>query len=58
MVEMERIIWRTSKGFVFGNAYSTVLAFKANDETVVQCELDGMSEMTASSPSPNRTPGY
>ena len=31
MVEMERIIWRTSKTFVFGNAYSTVLAFKAND---------------------------
>ena len=26
MVDMERIIWRTSKAFVFGNAYSTVLA--------------------------------
>jgi SAM-dependent methyltransferase len=27
-VELEWIIWRTSKGFVFGNAYSTVLATK------------------------------
>ncbi|QOZ23359.1 cyclopropane-fatty-acyl-phospholipid synthase family protein [Bradyrhizobium sp. CCBAU 51753] len=27
-VELERIIWRTSKTFVFGNPYSTVLATK------------------------------
>jgi SAM-dependent methyltransferase len=27
-VELEEIIWRTSKGFVFGNAYNTVLATK------------------------------
>ena len=27
-VELEWIIWRTSKGFVFGNAYNTVLAIK------------------------------
>jgi len=27
-VELERIIWRTSKIFVFGNPYSTVLAIK------------------------------
>lgn len=27
-VELERIIWRTSKAFVFGNAYNTVLATK------------------------------
>jgi len=27
-VELERIIWHTSKGFVFGNAYNTVLAIK------------------------------
>jgi hypothetical protein len=27
-VELERIIWRTSKTFVFGNPYNTVLAFK------------------------------
>lgn len=27
-VDLERIIWRTSKGFVFGNAYNTVLATK------------------------------
>lgn len=27
-VELERIIWRTSKVFVFGNPYSTVLAIK------------------------------
>jgi len=28
MVELERIIWRTSKVFVFGNPYNTVLATK------------------------------
>ncbi|MGH9577546.1 MAG: SAM-dependent methyltransferase [Terriglobales bacterium] len=28
MVELERIIWRTSKVFVFGNAYNIVLATK------------------------------
>jgi SAM-dependent methyltransferase len=28
MVELERIIWRTSKVFVFGNAYNIVLASK------------------------------
>lgn len=28
MVELERIIWRTSKSFVFGNAYNIVLASK------------------------------
>jgi SAM-dependent methyltransferase len=28
MVELERIIWRTSKAFVFGNAYNIVLATK------------------------------
>jgi hypothetical protein len=27
-VELERIIWRTSKVFVFGNPYNTVLAIK------------------------------
>jgi hypothetical protein len=27
-VELERIIWRTGKIFVFGNPYSTVLAHK------------------------------
>ncbi len=27
-VELEKIIWRTSKVFVFGNPYNTVLAFK------------------------------
>ena len=27
-VELERIIWRTSKVFVFGNPYNTVLATK------------------------------
>jgi hypothetical protein len=27
-VELEWIIWRTSKGFVFGNGYNTVLATK------------------------------
>jgi SAM-dependent methyltransferase len=28
MVELERIIWRTSKSFVFGNGYNVVLASK------------------------------
>ena len=28
MVDLERIIWRTSKVFVFGNAYNIVLASK------------------------------
>jgi ubiquinone/menaquinone biosynthesis C-methylase UbiE len=28
MVELERIIWRTSKAFVFGNGYNVVLATK------------------------------
>jgi hypothetical protein len=27
-VELESIIWRTSKVFVFGNPYNTVLAIK------------------------------
>ena len=27
-VELEQIIWRTSKSFVFGNPYNTVLAMK------------------------------
>jgi hypothetical protein len=27
-VDLEKIIWRTSKVFVFGNPYNTVLAFK------------------------------
>ena len=31
MVDMERIIWRTSKAFVFGNAYNTVLAVKPGE---------------------------
>jgi SAM-dependent methyltransferase len=29
-VELEKIIWRTSKVFVFGNPYNTVLAFKSD----------------------------
>jgi hypothetical protein len=28
MVDMEKIIWRTSKVFVFGNGYNIVLAIK------------------------------
>jgi hypothetical protein len=31
MVELERIIWRTSKAFVFGNGYNVVLATKPAD---------------------------
>jgi SAM-dependent methyltransferase len=32
-VELERIIWRTSKVFVFGNPYNTVLAIKPETAT-------------------------
>ena len=32
MVELERIIWRTSKTFVFGNGYNIVLAIKPGRE--------------------------
>jgi hypothetical protein len=28
MVDLEKIIWRTSKTFVFGNGYNIVLAMK------------------------------
>jgi hypothetical protein len=28
MVDLEKIIWRTSKTFVFGNGYNVVLASK------------------------------
>jgi hypothetical protein len=28
MVDLEKIIWRTSKAFVFGNGYNVVLASK------------------------------
>lgn len=35
MVDMERIIWRTSKAFVFGNAYSTVLAVKPGEQAAL-----------------------
>jgi len=41
MIDMERIIWRTSKAFVLGNAYSTVLAVKASEQVAPQSELDG-----------------
>jgi SAM-dependent methyltransferase len=34
MVDMERIIWRTSKAFIFGNAYNTVLAVKGGEQDV------------------------
>jgi hypothetical protein len=27
-VDLEKIIWRTSKAFVFGNGYNLVLAFR------------------------------
>jgi hypothetical protein len=31
MVDLEKIIWRTSKTFVFGNGYNIVLAMKPAD---------------------------
>ena len=36
MMDMERIIWRTSKAFVFGNAYNTVLAVKEEDRDEIR----------------------
>jgi hypothetical protein len=33
MVDLEKIIWRTSKVFVFGNGYNIVLATKPQDLT-------------------------
>jgi hypothetical protein len=43
MVDMERIIWRTSKVFVFGNAYNVVLAVKPSAQTVPEPEGDAIS---------------
>src|SRR5712672_223654 len=46
-VELERIIWRTSKAFVFGNPYNTVLATKpgASRQTLAPSEaLGGVAE--------------
>ena len=45
IVNMERIIWRTSKAFVFGNAYNTVLAVKASLPVVPAPERDAISEV-------------
>jgi hypothetical protein len=50
-VELERIIWRTSKTFVFGNPYNTVLATKPeaaswSRQTVAPSDaLGGVAEM-------------
>jgi hypothetical protein len=33
MVGLEKIIWRTSKIFVFGNAYNIVLARKSGESS-------------------------
>ncbi len=46
MVDMERIIWRTSKAFVFGNAYNIVLAGKA----LSAAPLDVRNEQLSSEP--------
>jgi hypothetical protein len=49
-VELERIIWRTSKVFVFGNPYNTVLATKpvsasCSRQTLASSEgLDGVAK--------------
>jgi SAM-dependent methyltransferase len=45
-VELGSIIWRTSKGFVFGNAYNTVLATKP---TASSAKFGGVSLATRSS---------
>src|SRR5262249_1392867 len=42
-VDMERIILRTSKVFVFGNAYNIVLAVKPNGPAVPEPEGDVIS---------------
>jgi hypothetical protein len=37
MVDLEKIIWRTSKIFVFGNGYNIVLATKpANADQIIK----------------------
>jgi ubiquinone/menaquinone biosynthesis C-methylase UbiE len=40
-VELERIIWRTSKTFVFGNPYNTVLATKPGSASGLRQNLAG-----------------
>ena len=42
-VELERIIWRTSKVFVFGNPYNTVLATKPEAPSCSQTHMFGSS---------------
>ena len=47
-VELERIIWRTLKVFVFGNPYNTVLATKppSCSQTLTSSEaVDGVPEI-------------
>jgi hypothetical protein len=43
-VELERIIWRTSKAFVFGNPYNTVLATKPK---AASCSLQTLASSEA-----------
>ena len=43
-VELERIIWRTSKAFVFGNPYNTVLATKSE---AASCSLQTLASSEA-----------
>jgi hypothetical protein len=49
MVELERIIWRTSKVFVFGNDYNIVLASKpvTDSPSVALVETAGAGRTTA-----------
>jgi hypothetical protein len=53
-VNLERIIWRTSKAFVYGNPYNLVLAFKpvAVSSASLRALTSSSSVAASSSPLP------
>jgi hypothetical protein len=53
-VNLERIIWRTSKAFVYGNPYNLVLAFKpvAVSSASLMALTSSPSVVASSSPLP------
>jgi hypothetical protein len=46
-VELESIIWRTSKRFVLGNAYNTVLAIKPTASSAKYGEVSSATRRSA-----------
>jgi len=54
MVELERIIWRTSKVFVFGNAYNIVLATKPVAPSVSITDAAGAARRPHEAHAPSR----